>query len=144
MGILIWCMYLLLLEKLLNTFLPTYPTPINASSVKYWWSYRVCNTYSVTKNVLWLAKHWCWVLQSTGGKIAYQIIDWHGWSNAMATKVLQPGVVAMALSTYQVEGVVVAYDGDGNGDRMSQKHHRRWCLPWVWWTVQWTVCCCLC
>ena len=43
----------------------------------------------------------------------------------MATKVLQPGVVAMALSTYQVEGVVVAYDGDGNGDGMSQKHHRR-------------------
>ena len=42
----------------------------------------------------------------------------------MATKVLQPGVVVMALSTYQVEGVVVAY-GDGNGDGMSQKHHRR-------------------
>ena len=43
----------------------------------------------------------------------------------MATKALQPGVVAMALSTYQVEGVVVAYDSDGNGDGMSQKCHRR-------------------
>ena len=42
--------------------------PINASSVKYWWSYRVCDTYYLFNNkkcavigkalVLGATKHW--------------------------------------------------------------------------------------
>ena len=60
MGIIIWCMYLLLLEKLLSIFLLTYPAPINASSVKYWRSYRVCDTCAVIGKVLVLGatKRW--------------------------------------------------------------------------------------